>query len=75
MTKLMQKAVETISILPEDRQDELARMLIHAAVQGANPYVLTAEERSAVEGGLAEARRGEFASDQEVDAVYAKYGV
>jgi hypothetical protein len=36
---------------------------------------LTAEERAELEAELAAARRGELASDAEVAAVFAKYGV
>ena len=36
---------------------------------------LSPEERAELEAELAAARRGEFASDQEVAAMYAKYGL
>jgi predicted transcriptional regulator len=36
-------------------------------------YKATAEELKAIDEGLAEADRGEFASDEEVTALLAKY--
>ncbi len=37
------------------------------------PYKLSAEERADLEEALAEARRGEFASDAEVRAMFARH--
>lgn len=39
------------------------------------PYVLTPEERADIDASLAEAERGEFATDEEVRAVWAKHGL
>ena len=75
MTKLLQKALEKLSALPDERQDELAQMLILVAEKEQEPYVLTPEERAAVEEGLAEIERGELATDEDVAAVYARYGL
>ena len=37
-----------------------------------SPYVLTPEEAADIDVSLAEAERGEFATDEEVRAVWAK---
>jgi predicted transcriptional regulator len=39
------------------------------------PYVLTLEEEADLDASLAEADRGEFATDEEVCAVWAKHGL
>ena len=39
------------------------------------PYVLTPEEAADLDASLAEAARGEFATDEEVRAVRAKHGL
>jgi len=75
MTKLLQKALEKLSALPDERQDELAQMLILVAEKEQEPYVLTPEERAAVEEGLAEIERGELATDEDVATMYARYGL
>ena len=75
MTQLLEEAVEKLSQLPEGRQDELARMLIDVAADDLHPYQLTNDERAAVEEGLAQAKRGEFASDEQVAAMWKHWGL
>jgi predicted transcriptional regulator len=75
MTKLLHDAIERLKELPEERQNELARMLIDVAASDLAPYVLTDEERKAVEEGLAEIERGEIASDEEVAAMWSRFGL
>ena len=36
-------------------------------------YILTDEERKEIQEGLAEAKRGEYATDDEVEAVFKKF--
>jgi predicted transcriptional regulator len=75
MTKLLEEAVEKLSQLPEGRQNELAQMLIDVAAADLSPYQLTEEERAAVEEGVAQAERGEFASDEDVAALWQRFGI
>lgn len=75
MTKLLQKAVEKLSALPEEKQDELARMLIDVAEQDLEPYDFTSSERVAVAEGMAQADRGEFASDEQVAGLWRRFGL
>jgi predicted transcriptional regulator len=75
MTKLLDEAVQKLSLLPKGRQDELARMLIDVAASDLHPYQLTAEEREGIEEALAQAERGEFASDEEVAAMWKRFGL
>jgi hypothetical protein len=39
------------------------------------PARLSSDERAELEAALAAARRGEFASDAEVDAMYGRHGL
>jgi predicted transcriptional regulator len=39
------------------------------------PYELTSEEEADMDASLAEAERGEFATDEEVRALWAKHGL
>jgi hypothetical protein len=73
MTKLLEQAVERVRALPADQQDELARVLLH--LTDAEPVPLSAEEREAIAASKAQARRGEFATDDEVRSVWASYGL
>jgi predicted transcriptional regulator len=75
MTKLLEHAVETVRALPPAMQDELARMLLQLAGEEQPVIQLTAEEEASFEESLAQAERGEFATDEEVRAVWAKHGL
>ncbi len=52
--------------------DDYARV-IEARRTGV--YVMSDEERAAVQRGLEQARRGEFVSDEDVDAFWKRCGV
>jgi predicted transcriptional regulator len=75
MTKLLEQAVETVSALPDDVQDDPARILLQLAGVEQPPYELTPDEAADLDRSLAEAGRGEFATDEEVRAVWAKHGL
>ena len=74
MTRLLEQAIETVSALPDDVQDELARMLLQFAGVDQPPIQLTAEEEADLAEADAEVLRGEFATDEEMAAVWAKHG-
>jgi predicted transcriptional regulator len=69
MTKHEIKAVlDRVLSWPADLQEEAASMLL--ALEGKDTfYEPTDEERAAIAQGLREAERGEFASDEEVEAL------
>jgi hypothetical protein len=75
MTRLLEQAIETVSTLPDETQDELARILLQLAGVEQLPYELTPEEEADLDASLAEAERGEFATDEEVRAMWAKHGL
>jgi len=76
MTELLDRALAAARNLPPDAQDDIARVVLRLA--GADddaPAPLTPEERSAIRESKAAAARGEFASDEQVRAVWAKHGL
>jgi hypothetical protein len=75
MTRLLEQAVATVSALPDEVQDELAAILLQLAGVEQPPIALTAEEEADLDASLAEAERGEFATDEEVRAMWAKHGL
>jgi hypothetical protein len=76
MTKLLDEALEAARGLPPDAQDEIARVVFQLAGNGEPPVVaLTFEERSALAISKAAAARGEFATDEQVRAVWAKHSL
>jgi hypothetical protein len=76
MTKLLDQAVEVARGLPSDAQDEIARIVLQLAGNDeAAPLTLSADERAAVAVSKAAAARGEFATDEQVRATWAKHGL
>jgi predicted transcriptional regulator len=75
MTKLFQQAVETVSVVPDEIQDELARALLQLAGVDQPLVDLTPEEEAAIEESIAQADRGEFATDEEIRAIWARHGL
>jgi hypothetical protein len=74
MTKLLEQAIETARRLPPDEQEEIGRAIIAlAGASDAAPVALTSAERTAVARSQDAASRGEFASDEEVRAVWTKH--
>ena len=77
MTKLLEQALEAARHLPPDAQDDIARIVLQLAKadDGAPSVPLTREEQAAIAASKAAAARGEFASDEQVSAVWAKHGL
>jgi predicted transcriptional regulator len=70
MTKLLEQAIERIRELPEADQDEAAEVLLFLASRAAAREQLDDDTRAAVREGLAQAERGEFATDEEIAAIF-----
>jgi hypothetical protein len=58
---------------PEDDQDELAQIALEIEARRHGLYRATPEELRAIDEALAAVARGEIASDEEVEAVFAKH--
>jgi hypothetical protein len=73
MTKLLEQAVETVRGLPPEIQDELARILLQFAGEDQPLLQLSPEEEASLDESLAQADSGgEFATDEQVRAIWAK---
>ncbi len=74
MTKLLDQALEAVRVLPPDEQDDIARIILQlTGMEDTAPVALAPEERAAIATSKAAAARGEFATDEEVRAVWAKH--
>lgn len=73
MTKLLEKGIEAVRGLPADRQDMAGELLLSLAETEAQ-YRLTPEQLEDVKLAIAEADRGEFASEQEMAETWKKFG-
>lgn len=73
MTKEQIKAVlERVLTWPPERQEEAADLLLHLEAEGGKLYHPSEEEWSAIKEGLEQASRGEFISDEEVEALWTR---
>lgn len=76
MTKLLDQALEIARSLPADAQDDIARIVLQlTGAEASSPIVLSDDERSAIAASKEAARRGEFASEAQVRATWAKHGL
>lgn len=76
MTKLLDQALEIARSLPADAQDDIARIVLQlAGVEAAAPVILSDDERAAIATSKEAAARGEFATEAQVRATWAKHGL
>jgi predicted transcriptional regulator len=73
MTELFEKGVDAVRALAADRQDLAGELLLRLAGDAAE-YELTPEQLEDVRQSLAEADRGEFATDRELAETWKKFG-
>ena len=73
MTKLLEQAIEALRRLPADSQDDIARAILHLAGSEVEVEPLDPAHLAAVLEGLAQAKRGEFATDDEVEAAFRRF--
>ena len=73
MTKLLDRALEAVSQLSAEEQDEIARAMLVLAQRGGEPELIDPDHLSDVLQGLGEAARGEFAADAEVEAALRRF--
>lgn len=76
ITKRLEQAVQAASAMPEAQQELLAtEMMERIQDLSQSPYQLSPEERAELEAALAEADRGDFATDEEVAAMWRRHGL
>ena len=74
MTKLLEKAAELVRQLPPRSQDEIAAAMLNLAAGDAKAEEIDPAHLPAVLEGLEQARRGEFAADEDVEALFRQFG-
>jgi predicted transcriptional regulator len=73
MTDLMQKALAAVRKWADARQDEAAELLLAIDRLGPDAYRASPEELAAIDAALAEVARGELASEEHVEAAFARF--
>jgi hypothetical protein len=75
MTSLFEQAVEIVRGLPPESQDALARIVLELVRENELPPLpMSAEDETSLDESLAE-ERGEFVSDETIQAFRAKHGL
>ncbi len=76
MTTLLEQALEAARRLPPAAQDDIARVILRlTGADEETPVSLTAEEDAAIAASANAAARDEFATDEQVRAVWTKHGL
>jgi hypothetical protein len=73
MNKLLRSAVEAVSRLSPESQDEIARAMLRLAESDGEPEAIDPAHLSAVLEGLAQSKRGVFATETEVEAAFRRF--
>jgi hypothetical protein len=76
MTKILDTAIAKARTLPEEDQDVLGAVMLSLAEEWpSRADDLDDETRAAIREGLAQAKRGEFVPDEEIRALWKRYGL
>jgi predicted transcriptional regulator len=74
MTKeQIEQILERVRTWPAERQEDAAAILLEMEQQDSSFYELSEEELAEIEVALEEADRGEFATDEEMKALFDRY--
>lgn len=75
MINRLKEALQQAEAWPDEDQAELAGYAREIQAERDGIYVMTDDERAAVEEGLAQARRGEFVPDAGMRAFWKRHGI
>jgi predicted transcriptional regulator len=70
MSPASKAVLERIQSWPIEDQEELAEFALEIESRRSGVYRLSEEERTAVRAGMEAARRGDFATEEEIEAFY-----
>jgi hypothetical protein len=73
MTRLLEKALEAVRRLSPRSQDEIAQAMLTLAGDEGVPEAIDPAHLPAVLEGLAQAKRRQFAADDQVEAAFRRF--
>jgi len=73
MNAKLKDIIARVETWPEGAQEQAVALLLALEREYAEPYQATNEELAAIDRGLRDVAEGQFATDAEVEAVFAKY--
>jgi hypothetical protein len=76
MTKILDRAIAKARALSDEDQDALGAVMLSLAEEWpSRADDLDDETRAAIREGLAQAQRGEFVPDEDIKALWQRYGL
>lgn len=75
MTSLLEMAVQTARQLSPDAQDDIARIVLILAGEAQPHCALSEQEKASLRPSIKQADEREFASESDVEAIWAKHGL
>ena len=75
MIRVLEEAITKVLSLPEAAQEEAARILLWTLEKHAAPAPLDGETSAAIDEGIAQAARGDFATDAEIADLRKRHGL
>jgi predicted transcriptional regulator len=72
--KLLQDVMKRAKTWPIEDLEKLARFADEIEADRLGPYEMSPEEEAAVNEGIAQADRGEFVSEEEMAAIFRRFG-
>lgn len=70
---MLDRMVDAATALPSELQDDLARVVLDYLGAELAPVELTPEDEAAIRRSREETDRGEYMSDEQMRAIWAKY--
>ena len=79
MTEFLERTLRAVRALPDEVQDEIARAAQaiaedHVAAERGDVYHFAPGELESLQEGRRQAERGEFATDEEMRALWREFG-
>ncbi|MCY1668916.1 hypothetical protein [Rhizobium sp. SL86] len=75
MTTLFDLAIETARLLPPEKQDEIARLVLEMAEEGESLFLLSPDDIEGLRPSLEQVKKREFADESEVRTIWSKHGL
>jgi predicted transcriptional regulator len=73
MNAKLKDIIDRVEAWPPEAQEELAQIALEIEAQLKEDHPLGPEDLEAIDRGLQDAAEGRFATDEQVEAVFAKY--
>jgi hypothetical protein len=75
MSPVTKTILEQVASWPEEDQEELAEVAREIQARRTGVYIMSDDERTAVDEGLGQIRRGDFVSEKEMESFWKRFGV